>query len=71
MQLFLQALVAGLGWLLDKATFGWLMYRAGKWHVRQRQDAAALKARAAQLEAAIDTPKGRDELVDRVRKSGL
>ncbi len=71
MEIFLKFLFAGLGWLLSKVTFGVLAYRAGQGSVRRRADRDALDARAAQLDAAVAAPKGRKELVDRVRRKGL
>ena len=67
---WLQPVLSALGWLLTKLTFGWLIYRQGKLSVYRKQADAAIRAKDKQLKAAIDAPKTKDELLDRLRKSG-
>lgn len=71
LQLALQPLLTALGWLLEKLTLGFLIYRSGKRSVARKAEENAIAAKDIQLREAIDAPKTRDELVQRVRKSGL
>ena len=68
---WLQPLLTALGWMLGKITLGWLIYRSGKISVFRKADEDAIAAKEIQLQEAVDAPKTRDDLVKRVRESGL
>ena len=70
MMAWLQPVLAALGWLLTKITFGWLVYRQGKLSVYRKQADAVIRAKDRQFRDVIDAPRTRDELVERLRKSG-
>lgn len=71
MPAWLSPLLSALGWLASKLAFGWLIWRNGRLSVYRETADTTLKAKDRQLEAALNAPRTRDELVDRVRKSGL
>ncbi len=59
------AIVGGLAW------FGYRLKRAGRIEAEHDALAKAVEIQHAQLQAGADAPRTREELVDRLRSSGL
>jgi hypothetical protein len=71
MAALLQALLAALGWAAGKFGLLILVWRAGRARALRRAGEAGREARDRQLDAAIDAPRTRADLVERVRRTGL
>lgn len=56
---------------VSKILYGWFLIRAGVKKGYERVLRRTSEARGRQTKAALDAPKTRDDLVEKIRKSGL
>lgn len=56
---------------ITKMLSAWFLIRAGVKKGYERVLKRTAEARGRQVKAALDAPKGREDLVERIRKEGL
>lgn len=56
---------------VSKILYGWFLIRAGVKKGYEKVLRRTAEARGRQVKAALDAPKGREDLVDKIRRGGL